>query len=307
MILHSTPHLYLSALPFSPVNSTIAKFTPKFPNNLCLKSGCHSDRTAVEIVISGHTAGVMLGVFSPDGSCIVSGSWDKTVAVGCSNGTAIGQTLGRGHTGVVQSVKFSPDGTHIVSGLEDNTVQLWSAVTEEPLGELLEGHTREVYSVSFSPDGTRLASGSRGNTVRLQHAAFGQACQEYTEASSSVFTLDRTYTTPPIQKHPTMSPITWNHHFISFSSSFKLEHVLCNPTDLLEGNSQQDSNSTPFWLRQADGWMMGPDRRLLFWVPPASRYAFYTPRTSLVIPRGGVELDLSRMAHGTRWSDCRDV
>ncbi|KAG2100042.1 hypothetical protein BD769DRAFT_1698699 [Suillus cothurnatus] len=30
---------------------------------------------------------------------------------------------------------------------------------------------------------------------------------------------------------------------------FKLEHALCNPTDLLEGNSQQDSNSTPFWLR----------------------------------------------------------
>jgi WD40 repeat protein len=97
MILHSTPHLYLSALPFSPVNSTIAKFTPKFPNNLCLKSGCHSDRTAVEIVISGHTAGVVSGVFSPDGSCIASGSWDKTAAVGCSNGTAIGQTLGRAY------------------------------------------------------------------------------------------------------------------------------------------------------------------------------------------------------------------
>ncbi|KAG2094216.1 uncharacterized protein F5147DRAFT_642358 [Suillus discolor] len=48
---------------------------------------------------------------------------------------------------------------------------------------------------------------------------------------------------------------------------------------------------------------MGPNRRLLFWVPPTSRRPFYTPRTAFLIPRG-VELDLSRMAHGTRWQDC---
>ncbi|KAG2134917.1 uncharacterized protein EDB93DRAFT_1171983, partial [Suillus bovinus] len=50
----------------------------------------------------------------------------------------------------------------------------------------------------------------------------------------------------------------------------------------------------------ADGWVMGSNHRLLFWVPPASRYPFYSPETAMVIPRGGVELDLSRMAHGTR-------
>ncbi|KAG2749786.1 hypothetical protein P692DRAFT_20731413, partial [Suillus brevipes Sb2] len=53
------------------------------------------------------------------------------------------------------------------------------------------------------------------------------------------------------------------------------------------------------------GWMMGPNHRLLFWVPPASREAFrYNPWTALVIPRGGPKLDLSRMAHGTRWQQC---
>ncbi|KAG2337599.1 hypothetical protein BDR05DRAFT_764629 [Suillus weaverae] len=108
---------------------------------------------------------------------------------------------------------------------------------------------------------------------------------------------------------------TCNNHLIYFSSS--LEHALPNPhdlleptspnsADLLEPTSNHNSNSTPFLL-QADGWMMGPNRRLLFWVPPASRHAFYTPWTSLVIPRGSPELDLSRMAHGTHWSSCRDA
>ncbi|KAG2109014.1 uncharacterized protein F5147DRAFT_612290 [Suillus discolor] len=50
--------------------------------------------------------------------------------------------------------------------------------------------------------------------------------------------------------------------------------------------------------------MVGPNDRLLFWVPPASRPAFYSPWNALVIP-GNVELDLSRMAHGSRWQDCK--
>ncbi|KAG2096494.1 uncharacterized protein F5147DRAFT_584006, partial [Suillus discolor] len=54
-----------------------------------------------------------------------------------------------------------------------------------------------------------------------------------------------------------------------------------------------------------DGWMVGPSRWLLFWVPPASRKTFrYNPQTASVIPRGDVELDLSCMSHGTRWQDC---
>ncbi|KAG1790743.1 uncharacterized protein BJ212DRAFT_1420209, partial [Suillus subaureus] len=50
-----------------------------------------------------------------------------------------------------------------------------------------------------------------------------------------------------------------------------------------------------------------PNHQLLFWVPPASRHAFYTPWTILVIPKGYPELDLRRMAHGTQWSNCRNA
>ncbi|KAG2155726.1 hypothetical protein DEU56DRAFT_724843, partial [Suillus clintonianus] len=91
---------------------------------------------------------------------------------------------------------------------------------------------------------------------------------------------------------------------ISFSSNPK--HSLYNTAELIEGTSHDDRRSTSFSLGP-DGWMLGPNRRLLFWVPPASREAFsYNPRTALVMLKGCIELDLSHMAHGTRWQRCRD-
>jgi hypothetical protein len=77
------------------------------------------------------------------------------------------------------------------------------------------------------------------------------------------------------------------------------------PPHLLESTSDHHLNSTP--ASRNDGWMMGADRRLLFWVPPASReQPIDSLRTLLMIP-SGQNIDLSRMAHGENWSNCRDL
>ena len=53
-----------------------------------------------------------------------------------------------------------------------------------------------------------------------------------------------------------------------------------------------------------DGWIRGPHDQLLLWVPVDKRVPFYNPGTGLVMPRGGIELDLSQMAHGSKWQAC---
>jgi len=62
--------------------------------------------------------------FSPDGTKIVSGSYDQTVKIwNASGGDAI--TTLTEHINDVTSVAFSPDGTKIISGSVDTTVKIW--------------------------------------------------------------------------------------------------------------------------------------------------------------------------------------
>ncbi|KAG2064145.1 WD40 repeat-like protein, partial [Suillus decipiens] len=227
----------------------------------------------------GHTSSVNSVSFSPDGTRVVSGSFDSTVRLwDAATGLPLGEPF-RGHTESVNSVSFSPDGTRIVSGSWDSTVRLWDAATGLPLGEPFRGHTSSVYSVSFSPDGTRIVSGSYDSTVRLWDVVMGQQFQEHTEI--------------PIPTN------TSNNHDICFASD--LEYTLPNSAELFHDHLHSTL------LSQTDGWMVGADDRLLFWVPPTSReQPFHSPGTVFVIP-SVQQIDLSRMAHGEHWSNCRDI
>ena len=53
-----------------------------------------------------------------------------------------------------------------------------------------------------------------------------------------------------------------------------------------------------------DGWIRGQHGQLLLWVPSTMTKPFYSMCTRLVIPQGCVQLDLSKMAHGSKWQEC---
>ncbi|KIN96901.1 hypothetical protein M404DRAFT_922554 [Pisolithus tinctorius Marx 270] len=205
------------------------------------------------------------------------------------------QLILEGHENYVTSVAFSPDGKRIVSGSSDKTVRVWDAERGVQVGSPLEGHTGQVTSVAFSPDGKRIASGSSDKTLRVWDA------ESYEEMICNQDTFE-----PPANNPKSACPLPSpaNTYSICFSSmSF---HALHDAGQLLDGLQDEHASvrDDPVTL-YSDGWLKGPNGRLLLWIPASLRVPFYSLWTTAVIPNGGcVELDLSQMVHGTKWHQC---
>ncbi len=129
-ISQSAPHIYLSALPFAPKNSLVAKqYLRLYPNSktLCLKTGKANRWPASISVFWGHNLAVNSVAFSQDSKRIVSGSYDRTIRVwDAETGDVVVGPL-KEHTSGVNSVAFSQDSKRIVSGSYDHTIRVWDA------------------------------------------------------------------------------------------------------------------------------------------------------------------------------------
>jgi WD40 repeat protein len=75
--------------------------------------------------LQGHSDYIDSLAFSPDGSQLISGSYDKTVRLwNVTNGKLL-KTL-TGHSGHVTSVAFHPNGKQVASCAYENTVRIWT-------------------------------------------------------------------------------------------------------------------------------------------------------------------------------------
>ncbi|MFM7249230.1 MAG: WD40 repeat domain-containing protein, partial [Planctomycetaceae bacterium] len=74
-------------------------------------------------VIKGHDRAVQSVAFSPDGTRLATGSWDRTARLW---DVATGKELAvlKGHEDWVWSVAFSPDGTRLATASDDGTARL---------------------------------------------------------------------------------------------------------------------------------------------------------------------------------------
>ena len=78
-----------------------------------------------------HEAGVRSASFSPDGTRVVTGSFDNTVRLwDAATGVPIGQPLR--HDDGVRGASFSVDGYRVVTASRDGTARVWDAATGRP-------------------------------------------------------------------------------------------------------------------------------------------------------------------------------
>ncbi|CEL59035.1 Vegetative incompatibility protein HET-E-1 OS=Podospora anserina GN=HET-E1 PE=4 SV=1 [Rhizoctonia solani AG-1 IB] len=171
----STPHLYISILPFWPSSRPISRaYRHLFPRLSHVDGPAMDMRQLAVLATWSFPGGVFYAAFSPNGSRVVFASASQVTVVDAYSGRAITGPLD-GHTQAIRSVKFSPDGTRIVSCSVDKSIRVWDAETGEQLLGPLLGHSKDVDSVQYSPDGTCIASGSWDGTIRVWDAASGEA------------------------------------------------------------------------------------------------------------------------------------
>ncbi|KAG2340254.1 WD40 repeat-like protein [Suillus weaverae] len=262
--------------------------------------------------LSRHSDWVRSVAISSDGNHIVSGSHDKTIQVwDMKSGKASSAPL-RGHTSYVLSVAISPDACRIVSGSRDTTIRVWDMGTGELLGTPLQGHTASVTTVVIS-DSNRIISGSSDQTVRVWDMKTGEAvCAPFRGHTGPVLSVAISPDGKRIVSGSSDKTIrVWDLEFLNWHQPFEVPAICFSSTlthALHSASSFLHDSETPGPLGpNEDGWIVGPAGRLLLWIPLALYSGtMHSPGTRLVIPNNALQLDLSRVAHGTSWHKCRE-
>lgn len=107
-------------------------------------------RTGEELrTLTGHAQWVSACAWSPDGTQVLSSSYDETLKVwDAKTGEELRTLAGHGNT--VNACAWSPDGTQVLSGSEDKTLKVWEARTESLRLTLIHLPNREAAALDLA-------------------------------------------------------------------------------------------------------------------------------------------------------------
>ncbi|KAG8688642.1 hypothetical protein FRC11_005029, partial [Ceratobasidium sp. 423] len=174
-ISQSTPHIYVSMLPFWPGSNPISRC---YGNRVCRAieiEGTAVERRRISLLATWSFEGAgCRASLCPDGTQVVLGVGSKVLVVDSITGLPIIGPL-EGHYDDVCWVDFSPDGSQIASGSGDCTLILWEVQSGKSILGPLEGHSDSVLCVRFSHHGKLIASSSGDKTIIIRDCQTGEA------------------------------------------------------------------------------------------------------------------------------------
>ncbi|CAE6433102.1 unnamed protein product [Rhizoctonia solani] len=172
-ISYSTPHIYISALPFCHKSSLVFRLYWGCTQGLLGVDGTALKEQGISSLAVWETGSVVSSLsISPDGRRLVVGYRDGSITLNDAHSGSVISCPTKLHSSVVNSVAFSPDGTCFASGSINPTICIWSAHS----GSLVASnhhiwHAKfETVSVAFSPDGRYIASGSSDHSICIWDA-----------------------------------------------------------------------------------------------------------------------------------------
>ncbi|CCA75856.1 hypothetical protein PIIN_09851, partial [Serendipita indica DSM 11827] len=139
----------------------------------------------------------------------------------------------------------------------------------------------DINSVAFSPNGCRIVSCSEDRTIRLWDAEIGEQIGQPLRGHTSYV------------KSVSFSP---DGYFIVSSSSdgtVRLWNSTSESLDLLPNLHS---------VIDGDGWLLTPDGKPLFWVPPQFRTGLVRHGVRIMGQCQRLEVDLSRSVYGEEWT-----
>jgi WD40 repeat protein len=124
-------------------------------------------------LLKGHSNAVFGLAFSPDGSRLISGSFDNTAIIWDFEGRKLSHRL-QGHRGEIYAVAFTPDGMRAVTGSTDTTLRLWR-VSDGGLIAEMTGHRKYIRrALAVRSSDSMIASGDATGEIRFWDGKTGQ-------------------------------------------------------------------------------------------------------------------------------------